>query len=736
MKKRPTFLELGRRQVFGRPARRPVGPVDPPPDPAGVPDFDLGSWRIRPALGRMTSADRIVALEKPTLIALLILAERPPGGVNRDVLAARLYGGGTAEDHAPKLHRVLSFLRRAFSADGSVRITNVPGDALALEVGEPVSNRPLRGSDSSVLREDPGGITAWMGRSRRRWLAISLASLIVVVLAGGLVVLIERSHVVFFGTVSGLTPFATEPGEKTSPSFSPDGRQVVYSWKLADGSGTRLVLRPVGGGSWRPLTQGDGADRHPAWSPRGNLIAFERIKDDDCGVFVIAPDGSNERRLADCRYGAEGPLTWTREGAALIFSHRGDAIRSRQLVSLAVETGALSGVSNPVMGMPGDEQPVLAPTGRRLVFVRSRATGVGDLVLLDLGTVAVEKVTRDNTLYGGAAFEGGTQSIVFASPRGGRMALWRTRLDRWLPDLMISGTNDVRGPAIATDGKHMVFEEWQYASALTRVSAAGTAVALADGGARLRHPSLSPDGGALAFVSNRDGHDQLWVAPVAGGAPRELTHTKAIDCLETPRWSPDGHTIVFGGSVGGRFDVWTVPAAGGEPVRVSHDGASRAPSFSHDGRWLYFASTRGGGQSQLWRQSWPDGAKPEQLTVAGGLAGLESRDGDAIYYVRPDRLGLWRRNREPGGDETLAAAELSPADWDSFDVTADAVWFVARADIGDPQLARYSIDREESKLVRPLPGLLPGGGLAATADGAIVATVSASRADLKLATLE
>ena len=166
--RRPGYLQLGKRRAFGRPMKKPVGPVEPAPDPALVADFELGTWRVRPALGRMTRNDRIVALDRPTLLALLILAERPSGGVNRDVLAARIYGGGTAEDHEPKLRRVLGLLRRVLSEDGAVRIANAPGDAYILEVGAPVPGRGLRPFESNVLKDDPGGVDAWSSRKRKR----------------------------------------------------------------------------------------------------------------------------------------------------------------------------------------------------------------------------------------------------------------------------------------------------------------------------------------------------------------------------------------------------------------------------------------------------------------------------------------------------------------------------------------------------------------------------------------
>ena len=733
--KRRSYLELGKRMAFGRPVKKPIGPVAPAPDPDHVADFDLGTWRVRPALRRMTRADRIVALDGPTLLTLLVLAESPPGGTNRDELAARVYGGGLAEDHEPKLRRVLGLLRRVFSEDGAVRIVNAPGDCYVLEVGAPVPGRGLKATDAQVLKDDPGAVHAWMGRSRHRWVALGLAAAVVLGLSAGLVWLVNRSHVVLFGVLTGIKPLATEPGLKTSPSFSPDGRQVVYSWQLDDGGGTHLVTRTLSGGSWRPLTNDAGSDRFPAWSPAASLIAFERVSGPDCGVFVIAPDGSGERRVSDCNFGALGPLTWTRDGKALIFAHRTDPILSRQLVSLNLDSGKLSGVTNPVVGMPGDVRPVLAPNGRRLVFVRTRSAGVADLQLLDLGTVAVERVTKDRRPIEGAAFEAGSQSVVFSSPRGGRFALWRVRLNGSGPEPLLASINELKEPCISSDGRALAYEEWQYTTRIERRAGGASSALPAPAGARLRQMQPSPDGSQLAFVSDAGGHEELWLAPYAGGAPRALTQL-GLDAIDFVHWSPDGRLLVFGGSRKGRFDLWSVRLDGDAPAQLTGDGVSRAPSFSHDGHWLYFASARTG-LWQVYRQPWPAGAA-EMVTATGGIAALESPDGNTLYYVRGDRPGLWLRNPAPGGDDTLAVGAFAAEDWSNFAVAEDAVWMVLRPDEGPPVLARYSTENHLVTTLEPLTALLPDSGLALAPDraAALVATVAHARADLKLASFE
>jgi len=56
-------------------------------------------------------------------------------------------------------------------------------------------------------------------------------------------------------------------------------------------------------------------------------------------------------------------------------------------------------------------------------------------------------------------------------------------------------------------------------------------------------PKWAPDGQWLAFLSDRDGADQIYVLPMAGGEAQKLTDRK--DRIQAFRWSPDGRHIAF-----------------------------------------------------------------------------------------------------------------------------------------------------------------------------------------------
>jgi serine/threonine protein kinase len=95
---------------------------------------------------------------------------------------------------------------------------------------------------------------------------------------------------------------------------------------------------------------------------------------------------------------------------------------------------------------------------------------------------------------------------------------------------------------------------------------------------------LSPDGRTIAFTSQVDGYDQLFVMLTSGGQPLQLTKDEGN---KTPlAFSADSTEIFFGPSLGD-FEIWSIPTLGGSPRRVAN-GTAITPS--PDGHSLFIGT--------------------------------------------------------------------------------------------------------------------------------------------------
>lgn len=209
-------------------------------------------------------------------------------------------------------------------------------------------------------------------------------------------------------------------------------------------------------------------------------------------------------------------------------------------------------------------------------------------------------------------------------------------------------------------------------------------------------PQFSPDEKRIAFMSNRTGPWEIWVSGADGSRPVQVSFTESAG---TPRWSPDGRTIAFDGPTElGDTDIFVVPADGSQRAHDLVEGF--VPSFSRDGKWIYFASERSG-EWQVWKVS-VRGGLATQVTTQGGFAALESVDGNLYYsksrYPNPKICRMPVR----GGEETCGFVDLRPRTWSSWAVTRSGIVFAEDLPNGQTSLSLYDPARRQVRDLTPL----------------------------------
>jgi Tol biopolymer transport system component len=194
-------------------------------------------------------------------------------------------------------------------------------------------------------------------------------------------------------------------------------------------------------------------------------------------------------------------------------------------------------------------------------------------------------------------------TIAYASNAKGSWDIYVQRVGGRNP-IVVAGdpARDELWPAFSPDGKQIAFNDGRKGGIFV-VGATGESVRrLTDAGA---NPAWSPDGQRIVFAAeqvrtayNREVTSTLWIIDVmSGGAPRKIDGGDAVQ----PSWSPSGARIAFWQNVNGQRDLATVPATGGAHQPVTSDASvDWAPVWSPDGRFLYFASDRGGSMG-IWR---------------------------------------------------------------------------------------------------------------------------------------
>jgi Tol biopolymer transport system component/predicted Ser/Thr protein kinase len=515
-----------------------------------------------------------------------------------------------------------------------------------------------------------------------------------------------------------LMPLTTLDGYEWWPTFSPDGEQVAFQWNGGGQSANEdIYVKMIGSSEVRRLTTDPLSDGAPSWSPDGRQIAFVRtLAETTSGlsgtrvIHLVSPLGGADRRLSD--FPVSGAPAWSPDGQSLAATRSpSEAGPETRGIYLLPASGGEPRILTQTAPPGEDVSPAFSPDGRHLAYAScpsGYAKGGCDVRLLDLSAGLVpsgppRRLTQTPVSIVFLDWTRDGASIVYCTNDAPYFFhLWRVSLGGDRPERIELAGHRVWTPRIARSRDRLAFAHTSRDVDIHRFQGGRPSEVLLASTFFEGHPRFSPDGRRIAFASTRSGDRiEIWLAGADGSDPLQLTRGPS-QWQSSPSWSPDGQRIAFESSAeDGRRDIWTIDVAGGAPHRLTQDpGDERTPSFSRDGRWIYFHSERGG-TGEIWRVPATGGAKERVTRGGAGPGAIESADGRLLIFTRGSEDSPLLALPLAGGPERTVAPCVGGSGG-TFDVAASGVYYPDCSSFRDPVLHRLDLATGRDQAAGPL----------------------------------
>ncbi len=472
------------------------------------------------------------------------------------------------------------------------------------------------------------------------------------------------------------------------PRLSPDGKFLAFDAIDLEGK-ARIWVRPLGALEAQPLPGTEGGVR-PFWSPDSRFIGFMA----DGVLKKVDVTGGPPTKICDAPGGSDG--SWSPEGVILFDGTGSDPIyRVPAAGGTKVAAVKLDAAKKEVsVGWPeflpdgkhylylvGGEKPedsaywigtldsdkrtklapaqtlvTYAPPGY-LLFARDKTLVAQPFDAKALKTTGepvplAEKIGTDNV--GLALFSVSRNGVLaYRTGEAGGRLLWRDRTGRDLET--VGDPGNYGNPTLSASGDRLAFN---LADARTGKSdvwirdlTRGVTSRFSLGPGNNIRPLWSPDGGTIVFSSDRDGTLDLFEKSTQGQGGEKLL-LKSASASYASSWSRDGRYIAYASQdPKSNWDLWALPTFGDKkpmPILVA-PFIEIQPAFSPDGRLVAYTSNESG-RTEIYVQTFPDGAGRWQVSNSGGTDPSWRGDGKELFYRTPDQKLMAVEIRTAGSD--------------------------------------------------------------------------------------
>ena len=465
-------------------------------------------------------------------------------------------------------------------------------------------------------------------------------------------------------------------------AVSPDGSRLTFVATTSEGL-KLLFVRPLGSFSAQPLAGTEGAS-YPFWSPDSRFIGFFA----EGKLKKIEARGGPAQVLANSPLGRGG--TWNRDGVILFAPGVYDP-----LYRVSVAGGKATQVTR--IAEPEREfshrWPQFLPDGRHFIYLKwctvPGPARTEDTVLV--GSLDSQESTvlfqanskcsysppgyilyiRDETLLsvpfdaqlrrmtgtprplvehvlyypntGNAAFSVSDNGVL-AYQAGAKPVVseldWYDRSGKKIGSVSTPG--DYEDPRVSPDGSLVAVNRIDPSVGTANIwllAVGGESAGRFTFSSSFDHNAVwSPDGGRIAFDTQRNGPADIYIKAVGGGADEEPL-LRSPEAKSPTDWSPDGRSLVYERlDPKTKSDLWVLPLEGDRtPVPLIRTEFNEVDGrISPDGHWIAYSSDDSG-RWEVYVASFPKPIGRWQVSSGGGSQPVWRRNGTELFYLGADR---------------------------------------------------------------------------------------------------
>lgn len=484
-------------------------------------------------------------------------------------------------------------------------------------------------------------------------------------------------------------------GIEEHPAISSDGHYMAFLWRahlkknqiyIKDLTNVDSPLRLIS------MTTNDQSS--PSWSPDGQNIAYLSVNDEGkCSVHILELITFIDKEITSgcVKSGYLNNLDWSKDGSKISFSRSlGDRIA---IFSYHLKSKQELQVTNP---QAGEEDTLMrwSADNQTLAYVRSTELHAEIHMVKD---DAVQVLVKDKEVVLALAWDKYGENLYFNSMEEGSFVIQKYNLQSKIYE-SYHQDSEIHSLSLNHATNELFYTR--------HVAQESIAVYSIDNGKLLENIHSSsrdlfgqavPTTNNIIFLSNRSGNWEVWLKQTDKNI--QLTQSKVHGLVSIPAVSPiaDEFVIAMRRPNAEQHVLYIAELPSGKQQKLlDFDGDVRNPSYSNDGKRLYF-SAKTDGKWAIYRYTF-NSKNLEKITENNGKYAIEDDEG-GIFFTKDNTRGIFYLSSNK--QESLITNELSDLDWGSLFYKNKTLYFIKRTEKADSIIGRDKSGKEVELMTFP-----------------------------------